>query len=451
MDVRVYPAERLEGVVNPPSSKNYTTRYLLAAALAEGESLIRFPAESEDATALKRCLADLGAVLVPDGKHLRVRGFGRRPRNPRTLNPGNAGAVLRFLMAVCAATLDEITFVTDYADSLGKRPQGDLLDALGQLGATVESREGRLPITIRTGGAAGSNLGSGGPRAAGGDHGSGGLHGGTVRVSGSVSSQYTSALLFAAPLIGQDVTIEVTGDLKSRPALRQTLQVLREAGIRVDASPDLRLFHVPGGQRYEAREYTVPGDYPGAAALMAAAAVVPSDVTIPRLFHDEQGERQAVEVLAAMGADIVHDGQQVRIRGGRPLRGGRFDGDPFTDAVLALTAAAVLAVGETVIYNVENLRYKECDRISDYRAELNKLGARVEEGRDRLIVHGRPEGVEGGVTVESRIDHRVIMGLTIVSLRAREPVVIRDAHHVAKSYPAFFDDLRRLGARIEEV
>ncbi len=430
MDVRVYPAGRLEGVVNPPSSKNYTSRYMLAAALAEGESLIRHPAESEDAAALKRCLADLGAVLIPDGEHLRVRGFGARPRNPGTLNPGNAGAVLRFLMAVCAATLGEITFVTDYAESLGRRPQGDLLDALAQLGARAESRDGKLPITLRTAGR---------------------LRGGTVRVSGSVSSQYTSALLFAAPLIGEDVTIEVTGELKSRPAVRQTLQVLREAGIRVEASDDLRRFHVPGGQRYQPQEYTVPGDYPGAAALMAAAAVVPSDVTIPRLFRDEQGERQAVDVLAAMGADITHDGQQVRIRGGRPLRGGRFDGDPFTDAVLALAAAAVLAEGETVFYNVENLRYKECDRISDYRAELSKLGARVEEERDKLIIRGRPEGVEGGVTVESRIDHRVIMGLTIVSLRAREPVVIRDAHHVAKSYPAFFADLRSLGARVEEL
>ncbi|MBP2019288.1 3-phosphoshikimate 1-carboxyvinyltransferase [Symbiobacterium terraclitae] len=447
MDVCVYPATRLEGVVHPPSSKNYTTRYLLAAALTEGESLIRFPAESEDATALKRCLTDLGAVLTPEGEHLRVRGFGANPRNPGTLNPGNAGAVLRFLMAVCAATLDDITFVTDYVESLGKRPQGDLLDALKQLGAEVESRDGRLPIRIRSGGPRTAATTGGGRL----DGGSSRLRGGTVRVSGEVSSQYTSALLFAAPLIGGDLTIEVTGDMKSRPPIRQTLQVLREAGIRVEASDDLRRFHIPGGQRYRAREYTVPGDYPGAAALMAAAAVVPSDVTIPRLFHDEQGERQAVEVLAAMGADIAHDGQQVRIRGGRPLRGGRFDGDPFTDAVLALTAAAVLAEGETVFYNVENLRYKECDRISDYRAELNKLGARVGEERDKLIVAGRPEGVEGGVAVESRIDHRVIMGLTIVSLRAREPVVIRDAHHVAKSYPAFFDDLRRLGARIDEM
>ncbi len=429
MDVRVFPATRLEGSINPPSSKNYTTRYLLAAALADGESLIRYPAESEDSEALQRCLTDLGAVLTREGEHLRVRGFGRHPRSPGSLNPGNAGAVLRFLMAICAATLEQVTFVTEYSESLGKRPQGDLLDALSQLGARSMSRDGRLPITLF-----------------GGD-----LQGGIVRVSGEVSSQFTSGLLFAAPLTGKALTIEVTGDMKSRPPIRQTLQVLREAGIAVEASEDLRRFHIPAGQHYQVREYVIPGDYPGSAAIMAAAAILPSDVTIERLFADEQGERGAIAVLVAMGADITHDGSRVRIRGGRPLKAGRFDGDPFTDAVLALTAAALFAEGETQFENVENLRYKECDRISDYRCELNKLGARVSEAHDKLIISGRPEGLEGGVAVESRIDHRVIMGLTIAALRSQAPVLIREAGHIAKSYPAFFEHLRSLGARIETV
>jgi len=432
MDVRVYPAQRLEGAINPPSSKNYTTRYLLAAALAEGESLIRFPAESEDSEALQRCLAALGAVLTREGEALRVKGFGRHPQVPPggILDPGNAGAVLRFLIAACAATLPEVTFVTDYAESLGKRPQGDLLHALAQLGAVTQSQNGRLPITVR----------------------GGNLRGGTVLVSGEVSSQFTSGLLFAAPLIGQDLTIQVTGDLKSRPPIRQTLRVLREAGITVVASEDLTRFFIPGGQHYQARSYTVPGDYPGAASIMAAAAILPSDVAIERLYQDdEQGESAAVGVLAAMGADIAHQGRTVRIRGGRPLQGGRFDGDLFTDAVLALVASSVYAIGQSVYYNIENLRYKECDRISDYRSELVKLGALVEEGRAELRITGRPEGLPGGVAVVSHIDHRVIMGLTIVALRSREPVVIREAQHIAKSYPAFFDHLRSLGARIEEV
>lgn len=429
MDVKVYPAKRLEGVIDPPGSKNYTTRYLLAAALAEGESVIQGPAMSEDSEALQRCLTDLGATLVHEANTVRVRGFGRRPRAAGVLNPGNAGAVLRFLMAVAAVTLPETTFVTDFADSLGKRPQSDLLAALEQWGARCASREGRLPITI-----AGGNL-----------------SGGTVTVSGEISSQYTSALLFAAPLIGQDVTIAVTGELKSRPPIRQTLQVLREAGITVEAAPDLTRFFVPGGQSYQPRVYTVPGDYPGAAAIMGAAAVVPSDVTIMRLFEDEQGERAAVDVLAAMGADIVRESGSVRIRGGRPLRGGRFDGDPFTDAVLALVAVSAIAIDQSIYYNIRNLRYKECDRISDYRQELLKLGAQVGEGPGEMIITGRPAGLDGGAVVESHVDHRVIMGLTICALASKEPVLIRDAHHVAKSYPAFFDHLRSLGARIDVV
>lgn len=430
MDVKVYPAARLQGVINPPSSKNYTTRYLLAAALAEGESVIRYPAHSEDSEAMQRCLSDLGAVLTHEGETLRVQGFGRRPQSAGTLNPGNAGAVLRFLIAICAATLDQITFVTDYAESLGKRPQADLLDALQQLGAAAESQGGRLPITVR----------------------GGNLAGGLVRVSGEISSQFTSGLLFAAPLTGREVTIEVTGEMKSLPPIRQTLQVLREAGITVHAAEDLRRFVVPAGQHYQAREYTIPGDYPGSAALMAAAAVVPSEVTILRLYEqDEQGERAAVDVLKAMGADITHQDDRVCIRGGRVLTGGRFDGDQFTDAVLALVALSIYAEGVTSFYNVENLRYKECDRISHYRAELLKTGARVDEARSEIIITGRPQGVEGGCEVDSRIDHRVIMGLTVVALRSQQPVVIRGAHHVAKSYPAFFDHLRSLGARIEEV
>jgi len=427
VDVRVFPATRLEGTIDPPSSKNYTTRYLLAAALAEGESVIEYPAESEDSEAMQRCLTALGAELIREGHRLRVRGFGRHPRNPGILNPGNAGAVLRFLMAVCAATLPRVTFVTDYAESLGKRPQGDLLAALQQLGVRATSRDGRLPITLE----------------------GGALHGDRVQVSGAVSSQFVSALLFAAPLTGREMVVEVTGDMKSRPPIRQTLQVLREAGIQVEAAPDLRRFRIPAGQHYQPRRYVVPGDYPGAAAIMAAAAVVPSDVTIRRLFRDEQGERLAIDVLQAMGADIHHDGDTVRIRGGRPLRGGRFDGDPFTDAVLPLVACALVAEGETIFYNIGNLRFKECDRISDYRQELLKLGAFVSEGPAELRIQGRPEGLPGGAEVESHVDHRVIMGLSIAALRSHSPVLIRDAHHVAKSYPAFFDHLRSLGARVE--
>lgn len=430
MDVRVWPCERLAGVITANPSKNYTSRYLFAAALAGGESIVRNPATSEDSEALQRCLQQLGAELRWEGRDLRVRGFGGRPQPVATLNPGNAGLVLRLLLGL-GALLPDTLYVTDYADSLGQRPHGDLLDVLEQLGVNVEARPGgRLPIRLQS---------------------SGRVRGGQVSVSGDISSQFLTALLFLAPLLPDGLDITVTGHLKSAAAVRQTVEVLEQAGIAVTADAALRRFQVPGGQTYEAGEFRVPGDYPGSAAILAAAAATRSDVTIQGLYRDSQGERAIVDVLQAMGAAVSHDGERVHVQSDGNLRAVEFDGDKATDAVLAMAAAATVAAGTSRFYNVENLRYKECDRISDYGAELRRLGARVGEERAALLVTGQPEGLPGGVVADSRIDHRVVMGLTIAGLRCHEPVTIRRAEHVAKSYPQFFEHVRALGGRVEIV
>lgn len=429
MDVIVRPTAKLQGEIHALSSKNYTTRYLLAAALADGESTIYYPAHSEDSDAMRRCIQDLGATLTEDEEKAVIRGFGKHPKRVQELNVGNAGAVLRFLMGT-ACLSDEITFVNAYPDSLGKRPHDDLIEALGQLGVEVEHNGGRLPITIR----------GGQPK------------GGSLTVSGSVSSQYLSALLFLTPLLEEDSEITVTGDLKSKVVIGQTLEVLEQAGIVVHADEDYMFFRVPGKQAYQAKTYTVQGDYPGSAAVLAAAAVTQSDVTIRNLSEDSrQGERAIVDVLRAMQVPLVHENSDVRVKGNGRLKALEFDGDTATDAVLAMVAAAVFAEGTSRFYNVENLRYKECDRITDYLAELRKAGANVEERKAEIIVHGRPEGVEGGVEINAHYDHRVIMALTVVGLRAGKPLTIRDAHHVAKSYPQYFDHLKALGADVEWV
>ncbi|CAH1207013.1 3-phosphoshikimate 1-carboxyvinyltransferase [Paenibacillus plantiphilus] len=429
MDVIVTPTPRLQGEIQALSSKNYTTRYLLVAALAEGTSTIYYPAHSEDSDAMRRCIRDLGATIEEDDEKIVITGFGRNPSDVKELDVGNAGAVLRFLMAI-AALSPEVTFINRYPDSLGKRPHDDLIDALGQLGVEVQHREGKLPITIR----------GGKPR------------GGKITVSGSVSSQFLSALLFLTPLLEEDSEIEVLHDLKSKVVVGQTLEVLEQAGIVIEASEDLMHYRVAGRQRYEAKKYIVQGDYPGSAAILAAAAVTNSDIIVHRLEEkSKQGERAIIDVLRAMEVPLTHENGIVRVQGNGKLKALEFDGDKATDAVLAMVAAAVFAEGTSRFYDVENLRFKECDRITDYLNELRKAGANVEERRDEIIVHGRPEGVEGGVEINAHYDHRVIMALTVVGLRAKEPIRIRDAHHVAKSYPIFFDHLRALGANIEWV
>lgn len=429
MDMIVTPTPKLQGEIQALSSKNYTTRYLLVAALAEGTSTIYYPAHSEDSDAMRRCIRDLGAVIEEDEDKIVITGFGSKPKAVKELNVGNAGAVLRFLMSI-AALCPEVTFVNVYPDSLGKRPHDDLIDALQQMDVQVEHREGKLPITIR----------GGKPK------------GGSIKVSGNISSQFLSSLLFLTPLLEEDSEIEVIHDLKSKVVVGQTLEVLEQAGIVIHASEDLMRFRVPGRQKYQAKRYSVQGDYPGSAAILAAAAVTESDVIVHRLEEkSKQGERAVVDVLRAMETPLTHKNGIVHVKGTGKLKGGEFDGDEFTDGVLAMVAAAVFAEGTSRFYNVENLRYKECDRITDYLNELRKAGANVEERQAEIIVHGRPEGVEGGVEINAHYDHRVIMALTIVGLRSQKPIRIRDAHHVAKSYPNYFDHLSALGANVQWV
>ena len=417
------PCINLAGVVAAPPSKNYTTRYLLAAALAEGESLVVNPAANDDALAMRQCLAALGAEIRPVADGLAVRGFGGHPRPRTDLDVGNAGAVLRFLLAV-AALGEEIGFRTPFPDSLGKRPNGDLLQALQDLGVRVESRDGCLPIVVRGGRA----------------------RGGAINLSGLVSSQFLSALLFLAPLLPEGLDIQVTEGLRSRAAVRTTLEVLAMAGIECAADWDGLSFRVPGGQAYRPGRYTVNGDYPAAMSILAAAAILPGEVTVTGLFPDCQGERGALDGLAAMGACVEQGADRVTVKGGAPLHGISFDGDPVIDAVLSLATVAAFAEGESVFRRVGHLRFKESDRLGDFAREMRRAGLYLEPRGENLIVEGFPQGSEGGVAVSACQDHRLAMALATVGLRSRRGLIVEGAEHVSKSYPGFFSDLARLGA-----
>ncbi|ULH15054.1 3-phosphoshikimate 1-carboxyvinyltransferase [Deinococcus sp. KNUC1210] len=426
-DVVVHPARELRGTLRAQPSKNYTTRYLLAAALTAGEVRVVGVATSEDAGAMLRCLQAWGAGVELIGDDAVIRGFGAKPGADVTLNPGNAGAVARFLMGVSVLTTGT-RFVTDYPDSLGKRPQGDLLEALSRLGAQVSSQDGKFPISL-----------------------SGPVRGGALEVSAEKSSQYASALMFLAPLLPAGLDLHLTGDIKSHAPLRQTLDTLSAFGIRAIANNNLSRISIPGAQAYQASRIMVPGDYPGSAAILAAAALLPGDVRLSNLReNDLQGEREAVNVLREMGADIVRTGDSLTVHGGQPLRAVTRDGDGFTDAVQALTATAAFAEGQTTWENVYTLRLKECDRISDTRRELEKLGFRAAETNDSLSISGAAS-VAGGVTADGHGDHRMIMLLTLIGLRATSPIRITGAHHIRKSYPMFFRHLEELGASFEYV
>ncbi|HEY7983009.1 MAG TPA: 3-phosphoshikimate 1-carboxyvinyltransferase [Ktedonobacterales bacterium] len=436
--VLVRPGAPTGATPHPPSSKYYTLRYLLTALLADGESTISDPARSDDTDVLVAALGALGAAVAWRGEPpaLWVRGCAGRPRAPAdgVVRVGNAGAVLRLLLGV-GALLPEVRFETDHPDSLGTRPNADLLAALAQLGIHAEAREpgGRLPITLR-----------GGPPP-----------GGAVSVSGARSSQYLSALLYLAPLTARGLRISVTDELRSAPLVRATLRALGEAGIQVTATDDLRAFTVAGGQVYRPRAARVPGDGPSAAALVAAALALDAPLRLERLDAREDDVAALLAALAALGAPLAEapaalagdPPARVLVPGAR-LRGARVDGDGCIDSVPVLAAAACFAAGESRFERVATLRLKESDRLGDLAAELTRAGADVRAEADALVVRGRPEGIAGGATVDAHQDHRLAQALAIVALRSRHGLTITSAAHVAKSYPWFFADLAAMGAEV---
>lgn len=436
-NIYIAPSDQINGAPEVPSSKYYTLRYVLAATLAEGESRIVLPARSDDTDALFRgCLA-LGAKISWEDEQQRVlcvRGVGRpRGSGPVTVNVGNAGAVLRLLLGL-GSLLPEVTFVTDYPQSLGKRPNRELLEALTTLGAICEGKgtEGYLPITIH-----GANL-----------------HGGHVRISGARSSQYLSSLLFLAPLLGEMLEITIIDELKSQPLVLATLEVLQEAGIIVEHNETLRHFVIAAGQSYQARKYVVPGDYPSVAALLAACIATANPLSELRLTRLRPGDvvgEVLLDAFCSMGVDLRRDGDTLILRGGHHFHNIEVDGDRIIDCIPVLVAAACFAEGESRFYNIESLHYKESDRINDLCTELQRAGCSVIPLRDAIIVQGRPQGVEGGVVVDGHGDHRLLMALAIVGLRSRLGLTLTGVEHIAKSYPHFFTELHRLGVNIFNI
>lgn len=440
--VHIEPSGPLGGYVRVPPSKNYTTRIILAAALAEGRSRVRQPAVNDDARALVACCRKLGAKIEEEGGDLDIEGVAGRPANPGRLNPGNAGAVLRLLLGTACLCKGEVMFETDHPDSLGRRPNEDLLAALRRLGAEAEGigPEGRLPIRI-----------AGGPDR---------LRTGATWVSGANSSQYLSSLLFLTPHLEVDTRIEVGSpedrqteagpQLVSRPLIEQTREVLQGFGCRIEADLDGLGFDVRGGEHGIGGPHVVNGDWPSAAALLAAVAVAGGMVKLYGLSEDMQGERRAREAFETMGCAFMEpEPGELLIHSKGRLGALAFNGDLATDAVLALVGAACLAEGTSRFTGVGNLRLKECDRIREPLEELARIGVAASHGKDWIEIEGRPGGYEGGLEVDARGDHRVAQMLAIVGTRCRGGLTIRGAECVSKSYPGFFEDLGRMGVLLD--
>lgn len=407
--------------VRPPGSKSLTNRALVCAALADGESTLTGALVSDDTHVMIDGLSRLGVPIdVTDlGTTLRVAGAGGAvPAMEADLFIGNSGTTVRFLTAL--ATLGHGAFRLDGVPRMRERPIGDLADALNALGANVrcESPGDCPPVAIHANG----------------------LPGGEASVRGDISSQFLSGLLMAAPAASGPVLLTIDGELVSRPYVRMTLEVMRSFGVDVEAPEDLSRFAIEP-TTYQARVYAIEPDASAASYFWAAAAITGGRVTVEGLSRDAlQGDVAFVDCLEQMGCQVEADADSITVAGppaGQPLRGASLDMNAVSDTVQTLAAVALFAEGPTEVSGVAHNRHKETDRIGDLATELRRLGAKVDEKEDGLVIH---PGELRGAVVETYDDHRMAMSLALVGLR-QPGVQISNPGCTAKTYPGYFEDL----------
>ena len=422
MHLTVEKTDSLNGVVTAPASKSYTIRAVLSALLAEGTSKIRDPLFSLDTKAAMDVCGKLGGRVRKTDDGIDVDGVAGKIKNPgSTLDTLNSGTTIRISTAIASLSRDRIQLTGD--ESIRSRPIQPLADALAQLGVKVSTTNGRPPLEVQ------------GP-----------LRGGKCSIRGDVSSQFISGLLMASPYALKDTAISITTEMKSKPYVDLTLNMLRLFKIKVKNSR-YQNFIVPSGQVYEATEYTVEGDYSSAAFILAAAALTESKVTVKNLFKDSlQADKKIVEIIKEMGAKIDLKKDSVTVRGGSQLHGIRVDLSDSPDLLPITAVLGAFADGETVIYNTEHARLKECDRIKAMYTELKKMKADVVEKKDGLVLKG---GRLQGAIIDSWKDHRIVMAMAVAGLKAEGDTKIADAEVAAVTFPNFVELMEELGAGLK--
>lgn len=429
MILRVSPSQ-LSGVVAAPPAKSIAQRLLAAALLVDGETWIHNPSESDDCTAAIALTAGLGAEIEMGDSSLRIHGTGGRlsPRS-EVLEVGESGLAFRLFTALAGLSSESV--VLRPSGSLAGRPMEVLVAILTQRGISASPGPEPGDLLIQ------------GPFPDG-HH--------TLSLDGSLSSQFLTGLLMALPVAPGHTRIEVEA-LTSRPYVEMTLEILEDFGIQVEVNEDFNVFEIPGGQTYKAGlEMAVDGDWSGASALMVAGMLAAAEpISIEGLTNQYTQADEAIRgaLLFAGGAMSGTDsGVQVATR---PVRAFNIDLNHSPDLFPVLAALAVFGNKPSTLRGIGRLTHKESNRAVAIAEEFARAGVTIDlkTDTDEMVVHPAKKSLKTA-RLNARGDHRMAMAAAILGL-AGVPIEIDGAECVAKSYPAFFDDLETLGASIAWV
>ena len=417
MEVVVEKSE-INGEVSAPPSKSYTHRAFIAASLSRNCKVIS-PLISQDTLATLKNCNKLGATYVRKGDSIHFRGIDEI-RAGDYFYFGNSGTTLRFFISLLSLSNSPKLSVLDGDNSLRNRPNRELLLSIKKLGARIATRNFKAPLKV------------------------GGLmKGGEKVIIKPISSQFVSSLLFSLPLANFDTEIEVL-KLPSRPYVEITLEVLRESGIEIVR--DKNNFYIPSGQAFNLKKFKVPADFTSLSYLICAALIA-GKIKVKGVYDSLQGDRRIIEVCKRMGAEISWDKESGVLKAEKSdLEGIEVDAKDIPDLVPTISVLAAIAKGRTIIKNVENLMFKEINRIEGIVSNLRNLGVESSYSDGKIVIKGGSERFIG--EINSFGDHRMALAFSLLGLSGR--VLCRDASVVSISFPEFFDLLSELGARIKK-
>ncbi len=410
----------ISGKIVCPSNKSYTHRAIFLASMADGKSMIKNILKSGDTNATVNACRNFGVEIKEIGNNMAVKSTGELKLQNNIIDAANSGTTIRIVTAISALLDDEIVLTGD--SSLKKRPMQPLLDALDSLGAKCNSSAGKPPITV-----------------------SGRIKGGKVTISGNISSQFISAMMIIAPKLENGILLNIKGKLVSKPYIDATIISMKKFGVNVKTEIPYKKYVIPS-QNYKSTAFTIPSDFSSLALLLSASVLVGEDLTIEISLGDmPQADEAIIDILEILGVIITLDKNTIKIKSPKKLNGGKFDLSNSPDLIPAIAILALKTSKPIEIFNVKHARYKETDRIAILARELSKLGIKVVEKNDGLVLSNT--GSLTGDNLNSENDHRLFMAFCIAGMYVGN-CTVSDPESVKISYPNFISEMKRIGCKI---
>lgn len=421
MTVSITP-HKLSGTIEAIPSKSYAQRILLASALANDVTKIKIRSMSNDILAAIKCINALGANVKSENGIITVTPNTTAPKCNEIFECNESGTVLRLTLPVACAVYDNSVFKG--SGRLLQRPLSPLKEELEKKGCKITQTDNS---TLKL---------------------CGKITNGIYTLPGNVSSQFISGLLFALPLLEGDSKIIITSELQSRGYVDMTIDVLKTFGISVWQSGNT--YTVKGSQKYISPEIiTVEGDWSNSAFWLCAGALN-GNITVTGLNTDsKQGDRAVLDILSAMGANIIQSDEKISVYTQKNLIPTDVDLSQIPDLAPVLAAVASYAEGETLFFNAQRLRLKESDRINTVCDMLKAIGCNATSGDDYIKINGK-NYISGGIA-DSHNDHRISMALAVCATVSKNNIIITNAEAVTKTYPDFFNDYTKLGGIVDVI